>query len=524
MWDELQDVWRFITPDGFGFSVLGTVISEGLSWWAWVLVGLDYTLKFIAIGYVPSQRKPTSAMAWLLAIFLLPFIGIVLFMLIGSPYINRRRHTIQKEANELLRTVSKDEPNVPAGHTITMEQRSLVSLNRHLTAMPATTGTVIDVHSDYDRTIARLAAAVDTATDYVNVQIYITAWDHTTDVFFQALARAVKRGVTVRYMFDHVGSWKYPGYWTLGRRLDDIGVNWLLMLPLQPWRWRFRRPDLRNHRKLIVIDGHTGFMGSQNMIDSSYLMSGNVKAGRHWVDNMVEVTGPVVTMLNSVFAVDWYTECGEQLPLLTPTQSTAWLTSGPKGTDPEAVPDAGSDMLQIIPSGPGFTTEPNLRLFTSIVHHAKKTLTLVSPYFIPDESLLEAVTTAAYRGVKVELFVSEKADQALVDHAQSSYYAELLATGVTIYQYPYPAVLHSKFIIADDEVVCTGSSNMDMRSFGLNYEITLMSVEGTLLERMKDLAAEYRSASKELTAEAWDQRPRRRRYIDNVARLTSALQ
>lgn len=510
MWDSIVSAWNLITPDWLGLSLLST-LGGGMAWWAWVFVGLDLTLKIIALGYVPSQRKPTSAMAWLLAIFLVPFLGLLLFWLIGSPYINRRRHKIQNEANELLRTVSRDEPDIPEGHTLTPELRSLVSLNRRLTAMPATTGTVVAVHSDYVGSITRMAEAVDKARNYVNVQIYITAWDDTTDVFFRALERAVKRGVTVRYMFDHVGSWKYPGYLKLGSRLDEIGVRWLITLPLQPWRWRFRRPDLRNHRKLLVIDGHTGFMGSQNMIDASYLKKGNIREGRHWIDNMAEMTGPVVTLLNSVFAVDWFTESGEELDLLTPTESTAWLSSRP-------------DMLQIIPSGPGFNTEPNLRLFTSIVHHAKNSLVLVSPYFIPDESLLEAITTAAYRGVEVELFVSEKADQSLVEHAQSSYYAELLKAGVRIRRFPYPAVLHSKFIIADHEVVCTGSSNMDMRSFGLNYEITLMSAEGSLLDKMTALAGEYREACAELTAEEWNRRPRLRRYVDNVARLTSALQ
>lgn len=524
MWEKLREVWSFITPDDFGFMFLGNIIADGMSWWQWLLVIADYLLKFIALGYVPSQRKPTSAMAWLLAIFLVPFVGIILFMLIGSPNINRRRHRIQNQANEMLRTISAEEPDVPAGHHLSPELTSLVSLNRRLTAMPASSGTVVDVHADYDGSIRAMADAVDRAAHYVNVQIYITAWDDTTDVFFRALERAVDRGVTVRLMFDHVGSWKYPGYRTLGRRLDEIGVRWLVMLPLQPWRWRFRRPDLRNHRKLVVIDGHTGFMGSQNMIDSSYLMKDNIKEGRHWVDNMVEMTGPVVTLLNSVFAVDWFTECGEEIELITPSESAEWLSHRRKGPGSEVVPDPGTDMLQIVPSGPGFTTEPNLRLFTSVVHHAKRSLTLVSPYFIPDEALLEAITTAAYRGVEVELFVSEKADQTLVEHAQSSYYAELLAAGIRIRRYPYPAVLHSKFIIADDEVVCTGSSNMDMRSFGLNYEVTLMSVEGTLLGRMAALASDYREASTELTTDVWDSRPWHRRYIDNLARLTSALQ
>ncbi|MGO3362355.1 MAG: cardiolipin synthase [Corynebacterium sp.] len=489
-------------------------------WWQWTLVVFDLLLRVAALGYVPSQRKPTSAMAWLLAIFLIPLVGIVLFLLVGSPYINRRRHRIQNQANELIRTVSNGEPDIPGGHAVSDEVASMVQLNRRLTSMPATTGSLVALHSDYEGSFRAMADAVDRAQRYVNVQIYITAWDDTTDVFFASLERAVLRGVKVRLMFDHVGSWKYPGYRTLGKRLTAIGVDWMLMLPLQPWKWRFRRPDLRNHRKIVVVDGHTAFMGSQNMIDSSYLKEKNRKVGRHWVDVMAEVSGPIVTSLEAVFAVDWFTESREELDLLSPTQATDWLDHD---TQPQ-IPDPGTEILQVIPSGPGFTTEPNLRLFTSIAHHAKEHLVLVSPYFVPDESLLDAVTTAAYRGVTVELFVSEKADQALVDFAQSSYYAELLNAGVRIYRYPSPAVLHTKFVIADNEVAVIGSSNMDIRSFELNYEVTMLAGEGGLLRSMQELADDYRSVCSELTGEAWGNRRLARRYVENVARLTSALQ
>lgn len=515
-----SDFWSFITPDSFGFPLFGNVIGDGLEWWQWALVLLDYTLKFIALGYVPSQRRPTSAMAWLLAIFLIPFAGVILFLFMGSPYINRRRHNIQNQANELIRTVSEDEPDVPAGFEVSDEIISMMHLNRHLTSMPAATGRLVALHSDYEQSIQAMADAVDHAENYVNVQIYITAWDDTTGVFFDSLERAVKRGVTVRLMFDHVGSWKYPGYLKLGKRLTAIGVDWMVMLPLKPWRWRFRRPDLRNHRKIVVVDGHTAFMGSQNMIDPSYLLSKNQKKGRHWIDVMIEVTGPIVMSLDAVFAVDWFTESKEELDLLSPSQAAHWLNTD----NAPQVPDTGNEILQVVPSGPGFTTEPNLRLFTSVAHHAKEHLVLVSPYFVPDESLLDAVTTAAYRGVEVELFVSEKADHTIVDFAQSSYYAEMLAAGVRIHRYPYPAVLHTKLVIADDEVAIIGSSNMDMRSFGLNYEVTMLSGHGDLLDSMTELTDRYRATCTELTEEEWGNRPLMRRYVENVARLTSALQ
>ena len=491
-------------------------MAADLQWWQIALIALDYTLKIIALGWVPADRRPTSAMAWLLAIFLIPFVGLLLFFLMGSPYINRQRHRIQNEANELIRTVSADEPDVPKGNKVNDELRSMIHLNRELTAIPAVDGTLIRMHSDYDASIAAMTKAVNEAEDYVNVEIYIMAWDSTTDGFFRALEAAAARGVTVRVLWDHLGSHKYKGNKKLGKRLTAAGIEWAVMLPLQPWKWRFRRPDLRNHRKLVVVDGRVAFIGSQNMIESEYEQKKNHEIGRQWVDIMAEVCGPVVTTINSVFAVDWYTETDESLDLMAPAKLKTYLDEHDR--------DTGKELMQIVPSGPGFTTEPNLRLFTSIAHHAKEKLQLVSPYFIPDESLMEAVTTACYRGVKVELYVSEKSDQALVGHAQSSYYHELLKAGVKMYRYPAPKVLHAKFALADGEIAVMGSSNMDMRSFGLNYEISMMVGAGDVLDALSDVAAQYRRVSSVLTKEEWEQRAWYKQYADNVARLTSALQ
>lgn len=499
-------------------SVSGLITTgiDNLEWWQITLIVLDYCFRIIALGWVPADRRPSSAMAWLLAIFLIPFVGILLFLMMGSPYVNRRRHRIQNEANEQLRTLGSKEPDVPEGTELKDELLSLVHLNRELTGLPALHGTLVEMHGEYEESIKAMTRAVDEAETYINCEIYIMAWDHTTGQFFEALQRAVERGVKVRLLYDHVGSMKYPGSRKLGKRFTTAGFEWHLMLPIKPLRWRFRRPDLRNHRKLLVVDGAKAFMGSQNMIDSSYLVRKNVKAGRHWVDYMAELTGPIVNAINSVFAVDWYSESGERLDLLETKEFNEYIADHDW--------DKGAELMQLIPSGPGFTTEPNLRLFNSIGHHAKKRLKIVSPYFIPDESLMDAITTACYRGVEVELYVSEKSDQFLVGHAQSSYYRELLKAGVQIYLYPAPAVLHSKFAIADREVAVMGSSNMDIRSFGLNYEITMMSGEGDLMDSLLELVKGYKSKSHLLTEEEWEQRSWGRKYVDNVCRLTSALQ
>ena len=199
-----------------------------------------------------------------------------------------------------------------------------------------------------------------------------------------------------------------------------------------------------------MIDGVRAFMGSQNMIDSSYLSRKNRRIGRHWVDLNIELTGEIVTSLEVIFTTDWFAETGERLEI----EQGVLPPESPKST-----------AFQLIPSGPGFPTEPNLRLFASLLYLAQRSVAIVSPYFVPDESLTAAITTAAYRGVKVELFVSEKADQFMVHHAQRSFYTGLLEAGVRIHRLPAPAVLHTKLVTVDEQIGLIGSSNMDMRSF-----------------------------------------------------------
>lgn len=488
---------------------LSVVASVATTTW----IVIEYAVKIIAIGVVPENRRPSSSSAWLLLILFVPVVGIPLFLMLGSPYINQRRARIQAEANELMHEGADDLPDVPPSLVAPREFISVAQLGRSLTALPMVTGDSHGVLSDYEASIARMAELVDGAREYAHVEIYIMAWDSTTDVFFQALERASARGVQVKVLFDHLGSRKYPGFHRLGQRLSAAGIDWHLMLPFIPWRGKARRIDLRNHRKLLVVDGKRAMMGSQNMIDSTYLQKKNVRVGRHWHDIMVELSGPIVAGLEAVFATDWYTECGESLGI-RPYEGDA--------IEPEV--GGATSAMQLIPSGPGFTTEPNLKVFTSMMYLAQERLAIVSPYFVPDESLLAAVVTAARRGVDVELYVSEQADQYMVDRAQSSYYRSLLEAGVRIFMFPKPAVLHTKCFIVDDRYAVMGSSNMDMRSFGLNYEISLLATGGELVDDIIGVVDDYQDASDELTLEEWEKRPLSRRYMESAMRLTSALQ
>jgi cardiolipin synthase len=483
------------------------------SWYAIVFLVLEYLIKIAAVGTVPENRKTGSSFAWLMLILFLPVVGLPLFLLLGSPYVSGRRHRIQGEVNEFIASETTEHPASGKYIADINGAESIVDLNRRLASLPLVIGRNEGLHGNYEDSIGAMAAAVREATVAVHFETYITAWDSTTDVFFSALADAVKRGVDVRMLFDHIGTRGYPGYHELLKKLTAAGILWHRMMPIDPLHGRWRRPDLRNHRKLLVVDGRVGFMGSQNMIESAYLKPKHRKAGRHWQDLNIELTGPIVDSLSAIFATDWYTETGEVLDFESHPES-----------DDVTITDDRHGAFQLVPSGPGFPTEPNLRMFVSLMHRAQKTLTITSPYFIPEDSLLSAITTAAYRGVNVELFVSEQADQFMVQHAQRSYYGMLLEAGVKIYLYPKPTVLHAKHFTVDGEISVIGSSNMDMRSFALDYEIMLLGFGASLAEDLGKIQEGYRSTSRLLTLDTWKKEPWYRRYVDNVMRLTSDVQ
>nr|WP_208382452.1 cardiolipin synthase [Microbacterium ulmi] len=476
-----------------------------------VLVSVfDLTVRIAAIIIVPRNRRPTAAMAWLLAIYFIPLIGVFLFLLIGNPRLPRARRKKQDQINTYIHDTSESldfgtlRPHAPAWF------RSLVTLNRNLGAMPLAGDNAAELISDYQGSLDAMAAAIREAERYVHVEFYILQTDAATDDFFHALEEVAARGVVVRVLLDHWANRGKPFYKKTIRRLDAMGAQWRLMLPVQPFKGKYQRPDLRNHRKLLVVDGRVAFTGSQNVTDSTYNLKKNIKRGLHWVDMMVRIQGPVVASVNAVFLSDWYSETDETLRDEIDLFDVA---SGPGDLD-----------CQIIPSGPGFEFQNNLKLFAGLLYAAQERVIVVSPYFVPDEALLLAITTACQRGVHVELFVSEEGDQALVYHAQRSYYESLLRAGVKIWMYQRPFILHSKSMTIDDEVAIVGSSNMDMRSFGLNLEISMLVRGEEFITQMRSVEAEYRALSRELTLEEWEKQPLRSTVLDNLARLTSALQ
>jgi cardiolipin synthase A/B len=489
------------------------------------LTNLDVSLLAVALHLVvviaaavalAANRRPSSAIAWIMAIMFLPVLGVLAFLLVGVGKLPHHRREKQRQINELIlsgsetvtQRISPQSPDWLA---------SAVQLNLNLGALPMVTGNTAELIEDYEGSFAAIVADIDSARDYVRVAFYLLVLDDTTKPVFDALARARERGVKVHVLFDYLTCHSYPRQRRTQKALVEMGVHWRPMLPLRPFRGEWQRPDMRNHRKLVIVDGRVGYTGSQNLVDSSYLRAKNVRRGLHWSELMVRIEGPAVAELDAVFVTDWFSETDEVLPVdLQP-----WPEPG-SVPNPDGVAATKVD-AQVVPSGPTFDNDNNLKLFVLMMQNARRRISITSPYFVPDDSTLTALVTAASRGVEVELFVSAIGDQSLVHHAQRSYYEEMLRSGVAVYLYRAPTVLHSKHFSIDEEVAVIGTSNMDIRSFSLNMEVSVLIHGRDFNARLREVEDHYRANSARLNLAEWLQRPLRDKVLDNLARLTSGL-
>ena len=264
------------------------------------------------------------------------------------------------------------------------------------------------------------------------------------------------------------------------------------------------RYDLRNHRKSAVIDGNKGYTGSHNVTEPSY---GGKGGGQLWHDLTLRLTGPVVLQLQGVFLEDWYSETGEMM-------DAEHLFNEPL--------QPGGSVMQTVPSGPSYATENYQRLIVASIIGAREQVTITTPYLIPDAGLLQAIEVACLRGVRVRLIVPEKSDQFVVGHAARAYFGDLLRIGVELYLYQ-DGLLHAKTMSVDGELTFLGSSNFDIRSFALNFEINLILYGRDENELLLDAQEEYRSRSRRLVLEEWQARPRWMPPVESVTKLFSPL-
>lgn len=470
------------------------------TFWAWAFLIAEWTIRLVMLFHVPQKRSPAAARTWLLLIFMEPFLGLFLYALLGRAYMPKRRLELQSEVSRRIqRKVKRLEAHVRRPD-LPPEFLQAVRLAEKLGDFPILGGNRVELLPDYDASIARLIADIVAARRHVNLLYYLFADDKTGNRVADALIEAARRGLTCRLLLDSFAS--RPALRSLAPRLRAAGVEVVEVLPLGFFRRKAARLDLRNHRKIAVVDGQVAYVGSQNIVDADF------KRGIVYEELAARVTGPVVHELQAVLLADRYFE--------TETDATE------EEEHLDALEQAGDVKTQTLPSGPGYPFENNLRLIVALLYAARNRVVMTTPYFIPDDTLLQAMTTAAQRGVAVHLVVSSQADQLLVGLAQRSYYEELLLAGVRIHVY-HERFLHAKHLSIDDQVALIGSTNMDMRSFALQCEVSLLVYDEATVKALHAVQQRYFDGAAVLTLEEWRRRPLSVRLLQNMARLVDAV-
>ncbi|NRD89072.1 cardiolipin synthase [Sphingopyxis sp. BSNA05] len=406
-----------------------------------------------------EDLRPPARLAWLMTIFVLPYAGALTYFLFGEARFGKK---VQKDRRSIIADIIEKGLDL---NKIILENRAVVDPKFQLLARYATSinmftpveGNSTSLMRDAQDTVAHLVADIDNAKTHIHVLYYIWLKDVTGTTVAEALMRASRRGVTCRVMVDGLGSRAFIKS-KLWQAMQVSGVRTQVVLSVaHPIKSAlFSRIDLRNHRKITVIDNQITYCGSQNCADPEFLIKAEYAP---WVDIMLRITGPVVAQNQLLFATDWM--------YYHPEDSLEDFSN------PIPKANKGSCIAQVVGDGPTSRHGASSQLFTALVGSAHDTLTISTPYFVPDSEIVSSLLAAAHRGVKVSLIFPARNDSWIVGAVSRSYYKTLLSAGIRIYEY-VPGLLHAKTLTIDSQITVVGSTNLDLRSFDLNYENDLL--------------------------------------------------
>ncbi|MFO0900696.1 MAG: cardiolipin synthase [Pirellulales bacterium] len=485
-------------------------MSNHAGWLSVTLLVADYlTRGAFALRVIMRRLPPATSLAWLAVILLFPFVGAGIYLMFGELRLGRRRAERAKRIHppyerwiaDLRRRIRIDWTALPP------TARPLSRLAESVAGIPAVAGNALTLLNTPDAIFDALVADIDAAQSSCHLEFYIWAEGGRADEVVAAVERAAQRGVVCRVLLDAVGSKRFLAS-AQTDRLRSSGVAVQEALPVNLLRMLFVRFDLRLHRKIAVIDGRVAYTGSFNLVDPRFFKR-NAGVGR-WVDALVRLEGPAVEPLGITFLEDWELDTDE-----------GYAESGSPG-DARPQPARGASTVQVIPSGPIVLREGIRQVLLTAIYAAERELVLTTPYFVPDEPLLAALTSAAYRGVEVTLIVPERVDSRLVRMASRSSLHDLVRAGVRVERFR-EGLLHTKSVSVDGQIGLFGSLNLDPRSLYLNFEITLAVFDEAFAGKLRKLQAAYLENCEPLTQADCEGRPFGARLADNAARLVSPL-
>lgn len=470
------------------------------------VLGYLLTLAFIPVVLI-RKRQPSAALAWCLAIILLPYLGTFLFLLIGVPKVDRKLRKKQFHRSRFIRQwidSTADQAHHPHPPEHPVESHGWAGMDR----LAAIVGAV-KVSGKNDTTLYHEGTsafrdkmdAIRDAKHHVHAEYYILRADHTGRAFVDLLCDKAAEGLEIRLLVDAIGSRSAK---KLLKKLRRAGGKAELFLPMRPWRRRFV-VNLRNHRKILICDGKVAFTGGLNIGDE-YL--GRSKRFGFWRDTQMRILGPAVLALQRVFVEDWDFSSGEFL-------SGAKYFPNPAAT--------GEERLQIVWSGPDHDYNAVREVYFAAVTQAQDRLWITTPYFVPGEAFFSGLKSAALRGVDVRILTqSSPPDQWIAYFAARYYWRELLEYGVRIFQYT-KGMIHAKVVLADGAWASVGSANMDIRSLNLNFEVNCLIHSKPLIEKLEAQFMADLDVAEEVLLDDLRKRPLRFQLAENVCRLLSPI-
>ena len=428
------------------------------------------------------NRDPASRIAWAVVVLALPVAGILSYLLLGETNVGkRRRQRLQQVLAGLPDVTAVAGMEAALRPTIPDHRQCLFDVGRSISGYGPLGGNQGTLMDNTNLAIDRMVEDIDAATHHVHILFYIWLPDRNGTKVAEAVMRAAERGVTCRVMVDDLGSRRLirSDLWArMGQAGAKLGRTLQIGNPLL--RVITGRIDLRNHRKITVIDNRITYCGSQNCADPEFLVKAKYAP---WVDVMIRFTGPVVRQNQHLFATDWMTESAEDIGHLL--------------TEPLPAPEPGF-AAQVIASGPTAYPAAAPEMFASLMFNARRELIVTTPYFVPVDSLQAALRAAANRGVDTTIIFPAHNDAFAVKAASQSYYEDLLRAGVRIFEYQ-PGLLHAKTVTVDGEVTLIGSANMDRRSFDLNYENNILFCDAAMTKAVRDRQVSYLADSRQIT-------------------------
>ncbi len=448
---------------------------------------------FIVLILLRPHREPASRIAWVAVVAAIPVVGVLGYLLLGETNIGRRNLKAMHNAVQFLPDVDIDSDSAPQSAVpIPARHEHLFRVGSSISHFQPLGGNLAELMADSNATIDNMVADIDAAKNQVNLLFYIWLTDTNGHKIADALMRATARGVTCRAMVDGLGSRLLLSS-KMWREMKNSGVKTAVALRLgnpllRPLRGRV---DLRNHRKILVIDSHITYCGSQNCADPEFLVKAKFAP---WVDANIRLDGPIARQNQMLFASDWMTYTDEKLDI------EAWAAPAADGTV----------VAQVIASGPTMRHSVMSEMFESLIFSARNELVISTPYYVPNESMQSALCAAAFRGVRTTLILPANNDSREVAAASRSYYWGLLEAGVEIREY-VGGLLHSKTLTLDGEITLIGSANLDRRSFDLNFENNILLYDAQLTRSVRERQQSYIDSASIVSHEAvanWSLRKR----------------